>query len=285
VRSHSSVQPHIQSHGLLTVSEVEFIESEIGKSFIDICGPEMETMRILLREKVWFGFDLDDTLHEFHKASGAAATAVFHHIHNTHHIAIDDLKATYSTILMRRTSNAFTDGKTSTEYRKERFSALLQAHSIVSNEDILDHLANLYKNTLKQSLQLKPGALHLLRNLHALHKKIIVITEGPLDAQQWTIEALGIAPYIDILVTTNELGMSKVDGLFGAVLQKFRIDSEEMVYVGDSGARDVAPASKEGIWAWLYDEKDSCRFDMEAPRINSLAKMGHILGETPNELD
>ena len=177
----------------------------------------------LLREKVWFAFDLDDTLHEFRKASSSAAAAVFQYLHATHHhIAVDDLSSTYSTILSQKTSSAFTDGRTSTEYRKERFSALLESHSIASDEVTLDHLAGLYKDILEKSLQLKPGALHLLQHLHSvLGKKTMIITEGPFDSQQWTIAALGLAPYVDILVTTNDMGKSKIDGLFGAVLEKF----------------------------------------------------------------
>jgi len=73
---------------------------------------------------------------------------------------------------------------------------------------------DIYKNSLQATLELKPSALSLLQSLKRLDGKVIVITEGPQDAQEWTVQELGIAPYIDILVTTNEVGKSKVDGLF-----------------------------------------------------------------------
>jgi putative hydrolase of the HAD superfamily len=106
----------------------------------------------------------------------------------------------------------------------------------------------------------------------------MIITEGPSMPNKWTITALDIAPYVDILVTTNDMGKSKIDGLFGTVLQKFGIKPDDMIFIGDSAARDVAPARAEGIWSWLYDEKNNCKFEVEAPRINSLLKMKHILG-------
>ena len=279
VRSYNSVQ-QIQSHNLLSISELEFIESAVGKLYVDVCRPQMEKMRNLLREKVWFAFDLDDTLHKFRKASSSATAAVFQYLHATHHhIAVDDLSSTYSTILSQKTSSAFTDGRTSTKYRKEHFSALLESHTIASDEVTLDYLAGLYKDILEKSLQLKPGAHHLLQYLHSvLGKKIMIIIEGPFDAQQWTIAALGLAPYVDILVTTNDMGKSKIDGLFGAVLEKFRIKPDDIIFIGDSAARDVAPARSEGIWSWLYDEKNNCKFEVEEPRINSLLKMKYILG-------
>jgi hypothetical protein len=102
VRSYSSVQQRILSHDLLSISEVEFIESALGKLYVDVCGPQVEKMRNLLCEKVWFAFDLDDTLHEFRKASSSAAAAVFQYLHIVHHIAVDDLSSTYSTFSRRR---------------------------------------------------------------------------------------------------------------------------------------------------------------------------------------
>ena len=156
---------------------------------------------------------------------------------------------------------------------------MLESHSIASDEITLDHLAGLYKDILEKSLQLKPGALHLLQYLHSvLGKKIMIITEGPFDAQQWTIAALGIEPYVDTLVTTNDMGKSKIDGLFGAVIEKFRIKPDDIIFIGDSAARDIAPARSEGIWSWLYDEKNNCKFEVEEPRINSLLKIKYILG-------
>jgi putative hydrolase of the HAD superfamily len=104
-------------------------------------------------------------------------------------------------------------------------------------------------------LQLKMGALHLLQHFRVLGKKTMIIrfkAEGPSATQQWTMAALGIAPYVDVLMTTNDMGKLKIDGLFGSVVQRFRIKPDEMVYIGDSATRDIAPARLGGIWSWLY---------------------------------
>ena len=66
-------------------------------------------------------------------------------------------------------------------------------------------------------------------------------------ALQWTVTAPDIAPYVDILMTTNDMGKSKIDGYFLAVLQKFQIKPDDMIFIGDSATRDVAPARMEGI--------------------------------------
>ncbi|KAJ5573648.1 uncharacterized protein N7459_008075 [Penicillium hispanicum] len=240
----------------------------------------------ILSQKKWFGFDLDDTLHEFRKASGQASQSVFEAIDDTYGLDIDRLKTTYQQILRTATANAFTDGRTSTQYRRERFTRLLQAHGIddsgLGSDEAkpVDPLLDIYKSSLKSSLALKEHALPLLQTLQQLGKKVIVITEGPADAQEWTVKELGLWPYIDVLVTTNEVGRSKVDGLFKVMLERYGIAVDEIVYFGDNELRDIQPAQEEGILAVLYDEKQQSRLEDSASlRVQSWEALLHVLDE------
>ncbi|CAG8900066.1 unnamed protein product [Penicillium egyptiacum] len=236
------------------------------------------SIREVVASKSWFGFDLDDTLHEFRRASAHASICVFETIHaSNNETSIDILSDTYQNILRNATANAFTDGRTSSEYRRERFAHLLQAHSFV-DDSLLGHLLEVYQDSLRKSLTLKAGALHLLQTLRGLGKKVIVITEGPADAQEWTIQELGIRSYVDVLVTTNEVGKSKVDGMFGIVLEKYGIAAEDIIYFGDNRIRDVQAAREEGILAVFYDEKQQSHLhDVSALRVNSWAVVEKVL--------
>ncbi|KAJ6028089.1 hypothetical protein N7540_003665 [Penicillium herquei] len=237
-----------------------------------------------LLSKKWFGFDLDDTLHEFRKASSQASESVFEAIHTDYGINIDTLRSTYAKILRISTANAFTDGRSSTEYRRERFTQLLQAHDAINVEKTrtnIDVLLDIYKSSLQSHLTLKPGVVELFRHLRLLRKNIIVITEGPADAQEWTVRELGIDSYVDILVTTNDIGKSKADGLFGVVLERYGIDADEIVYFGDNELRDVRAALKSGILAIFYDETrqlvEDSRLDWNVVRICSWRDLQDIL--------
>lgn len=244
------------------------------------------SLQKILSSKPWVGFDLDDTLHEFRRASTHASTHVFETIHAFNSkISTDALRATYQTILCDATANAFTDGRTSNEYRRERFGRLLDAYGLTGSNSpselenpLLDRLIEIYHNHLRESLALKPGVLQLLQALQQIGKKIIVITEGPADGQEWTAQELGIRPYIDFLVTANEVGRSKIDGLFGVVLATYDIKAGQIVYFGDNEVRDVQAAQGEGILAVLYDEKQESRLDDEtALRVNSWAAVENAL--------
>lgn len=241
-----------------------------------------------LLSKQWFGFDLDDTLHEFRKASSMASRAVFDAITLQHpEVLSQDLKVTYKDILDHATANAFIDGRTSTDYRRERFTLLLQAHRLdheTTSSTIFDEvesLLHIYKSTLKLSLAIKPGAMNLFKYLSRLGKKIIIVTEGPADAQEWTVRELGLLPYVDVLVTTNEVGKSKLEGLFSTVLQKYSIDAADIVYFGDNPIRDIEAARKEGIVAILYDEKQERQLaDFGSLRIESWDALRSIITST-----
>ncbi|KAI9786028.1 MAG: hypothetical protein M1835_003197 [Candelina submexicana] len=280
------------AHNLISVGEIEHLELTIGKRYIDTYSGRSPKMVIphsnkaadfvlCLRTKTWFSFDLDDTLHEFRKASSAATETSLTFISYLHPASsLEELKTTYATILADKTSQAFTNGKTSTEYRKERFASLLEAHNITYTASFLDKLAMLYKQGLKQNLQLTAGALHLLQYLKSRAKKVMIISEGPLDAQEWTMESLGLTPFVDVLVTSNDMGLSKVDGLFGAVLAKHKIREDDMVFVGDNAVRDIEAARAAGIEAVLYAEGSNCRLKRGEASINSLLKIKHLIDDS-----
>lgn len=104
-----------------------------------------------------------------------------------------------------------------------------------------------YDTALGESLELKPGADQALRAAKRGGLSVVVISEGPHDAQQTTIERLGIAPWVDLLVTSGGEGTSKSHDLFGRALARAGCDPAEIVFVGDSLERDVGPASALGI--------------------------------------
>ena len=64
--------------------------------------------------------------------------------------------------------------------------------SLPSNDDLLEEFPRVYDLTLTQSLELKCGALSLLMLVKSMGKKVVVITEGPQDAQERTLQSLGI---------------------------------------------------------------------------------------------
>uniref|UniRef100_A0A8H7NM73 Uncharacterized protein n=1 Tax=Bionectria ochroleuca TaxID=29856 RepID=A0A8H7NM73_BIOOC len=241
-------------------------------------GDELVRLQALLSEKPWFGFDLDDTLHEFRRASSAAVEAVLRAISDHTGADLALLKETHSQVLKEKTASAFSDGKTSFDYRRERFTAVLLRLSLQSDDEtFLTNLLQVYETTLTRSFELKAGAIQLFETLKRLGKKIVVITEGPQDAQERTVEALGLARHIDFLATTNRFRASKTDGMFGKVLEHLDISPGDMVFVGDNEERDVRMATAAGIFSIYYAEALDVSLTVDGPRIKSLRELQYLL--------
>jgi putative hydrolase of the HAD superfamily len=194
----------------------------------------------------WIGFDLDDTLHYYKRASGQASEAVFSDIERQFGIAMDSLAESYREILRASQSGHFSQSKTSREYRAERFGSLLREFDR-EPDPYLDRLLNIYDTTLDGALELKPGAREVLTAAKRASLSVMVVSEGPDDAQRTTIERLGIAPSIDLLITSAGERASKGDGLFEKALARADCGPSEVLYVGDSVERDILPTSAIGI--------------------------------------
>jgi putative hydrolase of the HAD superfamily len=271
------VKADISSRGILSNGERYEIETKLGMLYLSCWTPQVQSMRSALQEKKWFGFDLDDTLHEFRKSSKLAIDETLKAISETCKVPIHDLQERYSKVLADKTSSAFVEGKTSHEYREERFRAVLQHFSRdVCEKDMQRFLAT-YEETLTKALELKCGALDLLETLRAMGKKIAVITEGPQDAQERTMRALGLVDKVDFLATTNAFGVSKTTGLFERVMDHLKIGPADMVFVGDNEKRDMDPATRLDIYGIHYAETENFSLDVYPAKINTLKKLQYIL--------
>ena len=108
----------------------------------------------------------------------------------------------------------------------------------------------------------------------------MVISEGPHDAQTTTIERLGIASGIDLLVTSAGEQASKSDGLFEKALERGACGRHQMLYVGDSVERDILPTSALGI-ASVYVGEDELPDGTTAMRLDLVALARLLVGEEP----
>jgi FMN phosphatase YigB (HAD superfamily) len=238
---------------------------------------EVTKFRDALLQKSWFGFDLDDTLHEFRRASHQGITATLESISSQSETPLPELKSMYDQILKDKTKAAFTDGKTSFDYRRERFTTLLAHFSIQYDEKHMAGLLDLYEDTLTTSLELKSDATALLSGLRGRGKRIVIITEGPQDAQERTVQALGLEPYIDFLATTNRFGCAKTTGLFASVMDHLEIEADDIVFIGDSWQRDMEPTMAEGILSIHLDDSKATNLGASPPAVASLSELQHIL--------
>ncbi len=96
------------------------------------------------------------------------------------------------------------------------------------------------------------GTIPLLRRLKE-RVSVGVVTNNHTEEQREKIRALDLGPWIDFLVTSEDVGVSKPDAvIFATALKEAGVTAPEAVMVGDNWAVDVVGATSAGIRAvWL----------------------------------
>jgi putative hydrolase of the HAD superfamily len=224
------VEPHTE---ITQINELESILSQL----------EFSTVKNIF-------FDLDGTLHDFKIVARMAMSSVYDKIDNTYGIEVGDLQKVYGEIMEQVEKQAFSDGKKSYEYRKERFAKLLK-HFSIENEGFVTELVELYGDIFESNLSIEGVTLDTLQSLSCDYK-IFLITEGPLDAQLRTIKILDIEKFFQGIFTSGESGKIKETGeLFDLARNKLNLQKNEVVIIGDSLARDIKGANIAGIQSIL----------------------------------
>lgn len=213
----------------------------------------------------WVGFDLDDTLHDFRASTDRAHRAVIEHLGQRFGLEGQMLEKAHGEVvsMVLAPSALFAQGMTDTDSRRARFQHALKLLG-VGDDGVIPFLLEIYARVLEDSLTLMPGANELLTDLKERGCSISLISGGPEKTRRMIVDKLGLAPMIDLIVSSGGAGLSKTDGLFGFALGEMGVRAADFPYIGDSLDQDFHPALAVGIPAvWLRTEHASA--DDKAP--------------------
>ena len=129
----------------------------------------------------------------------------------------------------------------------------------------------LYWETLMDHMRPYPGTLKGLEQLKALGLTVGVGTNMTADRQFDKLMRLGLGPYIDFMVTSEEVNAEKPDArLFRACAAKAGCEPSECFFVGDSLRGDVRGALDAGMKAVWFCPTEKTDY---TPRIASLTEL------------
>ena len=107
---------------------------------------------------------------------------------------------------------------------------------------------DVYWNYFLENMRPYDGAEDFLRKLKNSGVKISTCTDMTAHIQYRKLSRLGLARYIDFMVTSEETGFEKpAPIMFKTALKKMHIKPDEAAYFGDSLDRDVQGAANIGI--------------------------------------
>lgn len=109
------------------------------------------------------------------------------------------------------------------------------------------------------------------------HLRLGVLTNGETDQQRSKLVRTGMAPRLEAMVTSADVGVPKPDArLFVAASERFGVAPERCVYVGDRLETDpvaAVAAGLQGVWLDRAGTGDGTRLPADVRRITTLAEL------------
>ena len=125
-------------------------------------------------------------------------------------------------------------------------------------EDKKAEVLGIYRSH-KPDIHLYSSVPEMIENLKAKGIKIGIITDGRPEGQRNKIKALGLESLIDDIIITDELGGTQFrkpcDIAFRIMLTKWRLNPQEVMYIGDNMLKDFQACKQLGMkWEYKHNE-------------------------------
>lgn len=122
-------------------------------------------------------------------------------------------------------------------------------------------MAKLYWDTLISASVPNPGAAECVKALKDAGYTLGIGTDMTLDYQMEKLEHLGLLPYLDFVVSSEEAGCEKPEGrLFALCARKAGVTLEECVFVGDNLKKDILGSMAVGMKAVWYTKTPQSQY-------------------------
>jgi len=136
--------------------------------------------------------------------------------------------------------------------RRERARAFCAAYDVVLDDDEAAAWFETYFTHYRDSWRLHDDALACLDALAVAGVRVGLITNGELTFQTEKIRQVGLAPRVEHVIASGELGVAKPDPrIFHHACSVFGVEPSNAVYVGDrlrTDAIGAAAAGLTGVW-------------------------------------
>lgn len=222
--------------------------------------------------------DLDDTLVDHHHSVRAALAFLREKYPVLGRVPFGDLEGEYARGLDAIHPQVVRGLIGQAESRRVRFRELFAFCGEAISELEADAAGKESRHAYIAARRLVPGALELLRELKRV-VKVAVVTNSIAADQKAKVESLGLVPYIDALVVSEEVGCAKPKPeIFRTALARLGHVEEEAVMLGDAWHDDIVGARNAGIRAvWLNRHQRTCPNPLLAAEINSLEPVEAVL--------
>ncbi len=127
------------------------------------------------------------------------------------------------------------------------FDEIAKMHGM--NHSLVECALRAYNSDEVSDIEPFPGVIPTLRQLRLQKYKLFLVTMGVHRRQEKKLELLGISPYFDeIVISDQEVGLLLED-CFRGLLQKYALSPEEVAVIGDRVDAELRVAKNMGMFA------------------------------------
>lgn len=198
-------------------------------------------------------FDLDDTLFDHQGCAREALAAVQASHEGFRAMPFETLERAHARFL-EELHGAVMVGRVPIEIaRVERFRRLLGAAGVLVSDDLAASTASTYRETYRAARRAVAGASALLAAVKR-RARVGIVSNNLLDEQQEKLRTCGLDAFVDALVVSAEVTVSKPDpAIFELALDRLHVQPAEAAMVGDSWSADITGARAAGIRAIWFN--------------------------------
>lgn len=200
-------------------------------------------------------FDLDDTLFDHAGCARDALTAVQGFDPRLAATSFDALERTHAALLEDLHGEVMLGRLPLDDARRERFRRLLASYGAEDADRIAADVASTYRDAYREARRAVAGASTLLAAV-SKRARVAVVSNNLLEEQQEKLQLCALAAYVDALVVSEEVGVSKPDPrIFRIALDRLHCPPADAVMVGDSWSADIEGARAAGIPAVWFNPR------------------------------
>jgi len=197
--------------------------------------------------------DLDDTLFDHDRATRTALQRVLADDPAFTDWTLDDIDRCHRDLLERFHLEVLAGRLSTDEARIFRFRCLLECAGAAEAETRAVSTAASYRQEYETCWHPVPGAAALLSAVKSTGAAVAVVTNNSVLEQRQKLARLGLASWVDHLVTSEEMCCSKPEPrIFLEALRRTGVSASDAVMFGDSWTADVEGARSAGVRpVWL----------------------------------
>lgn len=158
--------------------------------------------------------------------------------------------------------------------RIERFRRLMVAAGATHDQCGAAELQGLswgYRGAYEMAWRLVPGALALVQAIKTAGARLVIVTNNVVREQRLKVERGGLAPYVDVLVTSEEFGATKPDpAIIHHALARVHARPEQAVMFGDSLTTDIEAGRRAGVRVVWFNRFGASSGDPSLAEVRSL---------------